>query len=68
MRDDLSLLEWAVMHAGHDAAERSIRWSSVGALFGLGSTSATALCRRFDVDPDEQVGGCENCYTDTEED
>ena len=30
------------------------RWSYVGGVFGLGSTSAHELCRRFGLDPDEQ--------------
>lgn len=66
MRDDVSLLEWAVGHAGNNAADPGPRWSHVAALFGLDSTSAAALCRRFAVDPDERVGGCKNCYTDSE--
>jgi hypothetical protein len=32
------------------------RWSLVGAVFSVGSTSATALCRRLGFDPDETIG------------
>ncbi len=31
------------------------RWAAVSEVFCLGSTFATQLCRRFDVDPDEKV-------------
>ena len=33
-----------------------VRWGVIGALFCLGSNSAIALCRIFEVDPDEMVG------------
>lgn len=32
-----------------------LRWVAVMDNFSLGSTSAQALCRRFDLDPDEMV-------------
>lgn len=32
------------------------RWSHVGHAFSVGSTTATLLCRRFGLDPDEQLG------------
>lgn len=32
------------------------RWAAVSLLFGLGSTYSMQLCRRFYLDPDEQVG------------
>lgn len=32
------------------------RWSHVGAIFGIGSTSAAELCVRFGFDPDEVIG------------
>jgi hypothetical protein len=32
------------------------RWSAVGEVFALGSTFSIQLCRRFGVDPDEQIG------------
>lgn len=31
------------------------RWTAVAHTFALGSTYAAQLCRRFGVDPDEQV-------------
>lgn len=36
-------------------AATSIRWAHLGDVFGLGSTSAIALCRRFGLDPHVQV-------------
>lgn len=33
------------------------RWSAIGETFGLGSTYATELCRRFGLDPHEQLTG-----------
>lgn len=33
-----------------------IRWSAVGAVAGLGSTSATELCRWAGLDPDDEIG------------
>ena len=32
------------------------RWAVVTEAFGVGSTAARALCRRFDLDPDEELG------------
>lgn len=48
---------------------RTRRWSAVGSLFGLGSTSATALCTALGVDPEEEVGvpwpeSCPVCVND----
>lgn len=31
------------------------RWVAVRDLFAVGSTSATMLCRRFNLDPDEDL-------------
>lgn len=31
------------------------RWEAVADVFALGSTYSAALCRRFDLDPDEKV-------------
>lgn len=56
-RSDHDLLRWVVAHAGDQADDLLPRRSHVGRVFGLGSTSATALCHRFDVRPDEEVGG-----------
>lgn len=52
-RSDLDLLGWAVAHVGNWEHDARPRWSHVAALFGLGSTSAIQLCRRFAVDVDE---------------
>lgn len=35
--------------------EKHPRWTAVVDTFALGSTYAHQLCRRFDLDPDEQV-------------
>jgi hypothetical protein len=53
---DAKLLERAVRNA-RDPASRGYRprWVCVMAAFGLGSTFAAELCRRFDLDPGEQV-------------
>jgi hypothetical protein len=32
------------------------KWAHVRDAFGIGSTSATELCRRFSSDPDELTG------------
>ncbi len=57
-KSDEFLFAWVVAHAGHNSRERRSRWVHVKELFGLGSTSATALCRRFEIDPYEAAGGC----------
>lgn len=33
---------------------RQPRWSAVGCVFSVGSTTATNLCREFGVDPDDE--------------
>jgi hypothetical protein len=33
------------------------RWAAVSDSFGLGSTYSIELCRNFDLDPDEKIGG-----------
>ena len=60
-KTDAFLFEWAVRHAGHNSRRHTHRWVHVMGLFGLGSTSAHELCRRFQRDPDEMVGGCSSC-------
>lgn len=52
---DSDLVERAVRGAER-LTGRFPRWSHVGRIFSIGSGSATALCRRFDLDPDEVVG------------
>lgn len=34
---------------------RQFRWVVVRDLFGVGSTVANALCREFDMDPEEMI-------------
>lgn len=52
------LLAHAVRHAGYRSCDSGRpRWSHVGDVFGLGSTSATGLCVRFGVNPFEMVDG-----------
>jgi len=58
----LTLVEMAVRCAGRGAQRRGSRWWHVSEALGQGSTSSIALCRHFDLDPDEQLGGCETCY------
>ena len=60
-RTDESLLFYAVKNAGRDAPGRRVRWAHVAAVFGLGSTSAIALCKRLDLEPYEEIGGCTEC-------
>jgi len=52
---DEELLRRAVTYARSPAYKRSPRWVAVMRTFGLGSTYAAELCRRFDLDPDEVV-------------
>lgn len=35
---------------------RMVTWAAVSQVFGTGSTSATALCRRAGIDPDLPLG------------
>lgn len=52
---DRDLVQRAVMSAAGRPG-RSPRWSHVAAIFSVGSTTASALCVRFEMDPDEVVG------------
>jgi hypothetical protein len=60
-RSDDSLLVWAVRTAGRDSQYAAPRWSHVKRIVGLGQGSATKLCRRYNQDPEELVGGCWRC-------
>lgn len=50
------LVRQAVRTAGHGEPGHCPRWSAVGNVFGLGSGSATKLCRELGFDPDEEMG------------
>lgn len=52
--DDL-LLRRAVRSGRRVKTGGEPRWVRITRLFGLGSTYAQQLCRRFEVDPDERV-------------
>lgn len=55
---DEKLLERAVRSArSHEArkGQKHPRWIAVMESFSLGATFATQLCRRFGLDPDEEV-------------
>ena len=55
---DSNLLARAVRGSrdpGRRKGERHPRWVAVQAIFGLGSTYSHQLCRRFGIDPNEQV-------------
>jgi hypothetical protein len=60
---DAKLLERALRNAKPRAPGKSPRWYAVSFAFGLGSTFAIELCRRFGVDPHEKLDGpvCESC-------
>lgn len=52
---DAELVERAVRQAGAIGFEDP-RWVHVKRVFAVGSTTATLLCRRFGLDPDEFIG------------
>jgi hypothetical protein len=52
---DDKLLERAVKGA-RPRKGRVPRWAAVGDAFALGSTYSIQLCRRFGLDPDQQIG------------
>lgn len=52
---DERLLERAVKGA-RPRKGRVPRWAAVSDLFALGSTYSIQLCRRFEIDPDQQIG------------
>lgn len=63
-RTDQDLLSWVIEHAS--GYGRAPRWSFVGQLFGLGSTSAIALCERFGHNPHTARGSFDcPCEIDT---
>jgi len=54
---EYELLTRAVKYAKPHEEGASPKWSVVGELFGLGSTSAHQLCRYAGVDPHEMMKG-----------
>ena len=54
---DEDLLRRAVTCARPHRNLEAPRWVAVRDVFGLGSTKATELCRRFGLDPDAKVPG-----------
>lgn len=52
---DQELLRRAVRGARARGRQDAPRWVAVMDAFGLGSTYAHQLCRRFDLEPDEIV-------------
>lgn len=52
---DADLVKRAVVGA-HQHGPMKARWQHVQDAFGLGSTFAAQLCRRFGLDPDQRVG------------
>jgi hypothetical protein len=55
--DDEELVKRAVHSARPPQRERkAARWVCVMYSFGVGSTVASNLCRRFDLNPDEEIG------------
>ena len=53
---DAHLLKRAVRNAGTEQPRRA-RWEHVAQAFDVGGELAVGLCRRFDLDPNEHVGG-----------
>jgi len=60
-RTDADYLSLVVEHAGSRSDRERPRWSHVGELLGLGSTSSREMCRRFGFDPDEKMGAFLEC-------
>lgn len=64
--NDAGLIRRAIEYAGGASHGREPRWSHVGKIFGVGSTSASLLCSRLGFDPDADRGGCRECGYDYE--
>jgi len=60
---DAKLIERAVRNSRPRNPGKSPRWHAVSVVFALGSTFAMELCRKYGVDPHEQIEGpvCETC-------
>lgn len=52
---DAELLKRAVTNA-RPRKGRTVRWAVISDAFGLGSTYSIQLCRRFGIDPYQQIG------------
>lgn len=55
--EDERALWGVVANAGRLSVKRKVRWAHVSDATGLGSNKSAELCRRFERDPDELVGG-----------
>ena len=53
----LTMVERAVRNARPHRTSSAPRWVAVRDVFGYGSTTSVALCRRFGLDPHEEVRG-----------
>jgi hypothetical protein len=53
---DHELAERAARAAGYAASPRRVRWAAVQDVFGTGSVWSIDICRRFGLDPHEEVG------------
>lgn len=53
---ELRRVAWGVVHNAGRLPGLKPRWAHVADVTGLGSTSASKLCRDHDADPDEDVG------------
>lgn len=59
---DSHLILRAIRNARPKTLGECERWVAVGDTFALGSTYAIELCRLYDVDPHEKIGGV-RCLT-----
>jgi hypothetical protein len=62
---DCDLVKRALRNCRPKKPGQSPRWSAVSDSFCLGSTFSIELCRRFNIDPHEQLEGpvCETCQS-----
>lgn len=68
---DAAMVERAVRNAIPHGTLPAQRWVAVREVFGYGSTTSVALCRRFGLDPYEELSGtaCDSCgYNGARED
>lgn len=55
LREDRSLVEQALRNASLRPGRKPL-WAHVADVFGIGSTRASDLCRRFNINSDQAVG------------